>query len=328
MILGIDIAKDKFDIALCQDNQVIASGQFDNRSAGFKKLSKWLRKKADQSAGSGTRQVWACLEATGRYGDALALYLYEQGHQVSMVNPARIKKYAESKLQCNKTDKLDARLIADFCRTQKPVLWTPPPLERRQLQEMVRRRNALVQEQTREKNRLQSGLESNIVQESIRVNLDFLKEQIAKLEDQIQAHINQHPSLKRDHELLISIKGIGAKTAAIILGELPQVDRFDNSGQVVAYGGLSPQQHQSGSSVHKKTKLTKMGNQRLKTTLYFPALTAIKCNPIIIKQSARLAEKGKEKMVIVGAAMRKLLQLAYGVLKSGQPFDPDYATKS
>jgi transposase len=228
-------------------------------------LSKWLKKKGVQS-------VWACLEATGRYGDALALYLYEQGHQVSMVNPARIKKYAESKLQRNKTDKLDAKLIADFCWTQQPALWTPPPLEKRQLQEMVRRRNALVNERTREKNRLQSGLASDIVMESIQSNLDFLNEQIAKLEEQIQSHIDQHPTLKRKRELLTSIDGIGNKTAATILGELPEVERFDNSGQAVAYASLSPQQHQSGSSVHKKTKLTKTGNQRLKTALYFPAL--------------------------------------------------------
>jgi len=234
--------------------------KFDNTPAGFKKLSKWLKNKAAD-------QVWACMESTGRYGDALALYLHQAGHQVSMVNPARIKKYAESKLQRNKTDKLDAKVIADFCRTQEPLLWTPPTPEKRELQEIVRRRNVLVNERTRERNRLQSGLESDIVKESIQANLDFLKEQIAKLDTQIQSHINQHPSLKRDRELLTSINGIGDKTAAIILGELPEVDRFDNSGQAVAYAGLSPQQHHSGSSVHKKTKLTKTGNQRLKPVL-------------------------------------------------------------
>lgn len=321
MILGIDIAKDKFDVALHQDGTLIASGQFDNKPAGFKKLSKWLKKKADKS-------VWACLEATGRYGDALAMYLYEQGYQVSMVNPARIKKYAGSKLQRNKTDKLDARVIADFCWTQKPALWTPPPPEKRQLQELVRRRNALVNERTREKNRLKSGLESDLVRASIQDHLDFLNQQIDKLEKQIQSHIDQHPNLKRDRDLLTSIDGIANKTAAIILGELPEIDRFDHSGQAVAYAGLSPQQHQSGSSVYKKTRLTKIGNQRLKSALYFPALSAIRHNPIVINQARRLEQKGKEKMVIVGAAMRKLLQLAYGVLKSGQPFDPNYATNS
>ncbi len=320
MILGIDIAKEKFDIALYKDKQRIAAGQFANSPAGFKKLRKWLNNKS-------TGQVWACMEATGRYGDALAMYLYQADHQVSMVNPARIKKYAESKLQRNKTDKLDAKVIADFCRTQEPSLWRPPTPEKRELQEMVRRLSALIKEQTRERNRLKSGIESEVVKSSIAANLEFLDAQIAQFEEQIQSHIDQYPDLKRDRELLTSIKGIGPKTAAIILGELPDVDNFDYSGQAVAYVGLSPQQHLSGSSVRKRSKLTKTGNQNIKTALYFPALSAIQHNPIVKALAWRLEEKDKEKMVIVGAAMRKLLQLAYGVLKSGQPFDPHYATK-
>ncbi len=320
MILGIDIAKEKFDIALYKEKERIATGQFANSPAGFKKLGKWLTNKS-------TGQVWACMEATGRYGDNLATYLYQAGHQVSVVNPARIKKYAQSKLQRNKTDKLDAQIIADFCRTQEPSLWRPPAPEKRELQEMVRRLSALIKEQTRERNRLKSGIKSEVVKGSIAANLAFLKTQISQFEAQIQHHIEQYPDLKRDRELLISIKGIGRKSAAIILGELPDVDNFDRSSQAVAYAGLSPQQHISGSSVYRRSKLTKTGNQNIKTALYFPALSAIQHNPIVIALALRLEEKDKEKMVIVGAAMRKLLQLAYGVLKSGQPFDPNYATK-
>ena len=261
MILGIDVAKAKIDVALFDDKQFIAAGQFDNTPAGFKKLGKWLKHK-------NTEPIWACMESTGRYGDAVADWLHKQGHQVSMVNPARIKKYAESQLKRNKTDKLDARIIADFCRTQEPVLWQPPAPEKRELQEMVRRLNALISEQTRERNRLQAGFESEVVKASITDNLDFLTLQITRLEEQIQDHIDRHPDLKRDQKLLTSIKGIGSKTAFKILGELPDVNHFDHSGQAVAYAGLSPQQHSSGSSVNKPTKLTKIGNKTLKTAMW------------------------------------------------------------
>jgi len=236
----------------------VATGQFANSAAGFKKLSQWLKNK-------GAGEVWGCMESTGRYGDALATYLHEQKHQVSMVNPARVKKYAESQLKRNKTDKLDAKTIADFCRTQEPSLWTPPASEKRELQEMVRRLNALIKDQTREQNRLTSGGDSQVVKESLEASLEFLAAQIARLEQQIQSHIEQHAGLNRSKDLLTSIKGIGDKTAAIILGELPDVDNFDHSSQVVAYAGLNPQQHDSGSSVHKRSKLTKTGNQNIKT---------------------------------------------------------------
>ena len=109
------------------------------------------------------------------------------------------------------------------------------------------------------------------------------------------------------------------------MGELPSVDRFQCSGQVVAYAGLSPQQRSSGSSVRKKTRLTKIGNRNLKTGLYFPAMTAMKHNSLVIALALRLEKRNKEKMVIIGAAMRKLLQISYGVLKSGIPFNPNYA---
>jgi len=318
MILGIDVAKAKVDIALLDGQELIATGQFNNTPAGFKKLSKWLKHKTGEP-------VRACMEATGRYGDELAEYLHKQGHSVSVVNPVRIKKYAESQLRRNKTDKLDAQIIADFCRTQEPALWMPPSPQKRLLQEMVRRLNTLVQERTRERNRLKSDLKSDIVKASIVEALDFIAAQIEHLETQIQEHIDHYPDLKRDHELLTSINGIGDKTAFRILGELPDVDRFDNAGQAVAYSGLSPRQHTSGSSVHKRSRLTKIGNQNIKTAMYLPALSAIRFNPIVKALAERLESYGKEKMVIVGAAMRKLLQLAYGVLKSGVPFDPNYS---
>jgi len=321
MILGIDVSKDKVDVALFDGKQAVGSGTFTNTTAGFKKLSKWLSNK-------GAGQSWVCLEATGRYGEKLAEYFFKADHQVSVVNPARIRKYAQSQLRRNKNDQLDAVVIADFCRTQEPVLWRPPTPQKRDLQEMSRRLDGLIEQRTRETNRLKSGQACEVVLESLQDSLAFLDEQIAKLEARIRDHIDQHPDLKQEYHLLTSITGIGDKTAGKLMAELPDINRFDRVGQVVAYAGLSPQQHTSGSSVHKKSRLTKIGKQSLKTAMYFPALSAIRFNPIVKALAARLAGRDKDKMVIVGAAMRKLLQIVYGVLKSGKPFDPNYATLS
>ncbi len=321
MILGIDIAKKKFDVAFFSESTLLSSGTFTNDLAGYKKLLSWLSKQTEET-------IWSCMESTGSYGESLALFLFEAGHKVSIVNPSRIRKYADSKLVRNKTDLLDAKLIADFCRTQEPLLWQPEAHEKSELREISRRLNALLDERTREKNRLESGVKSKIVKESIESNIAFLSEQIKSLEEKTQEHIDQNPDLKEKQELLISIPGIGKKTATLILGELPSVDRFQHVGQVVAYAGLSPQQRSSGSSVRKKTRLTKIGNRNLKTALFFPAMTAMKHNPVIIALALRLQKKDKENMVILGAAMKKMLQIAYGVLKSGQPFDPNYAISS
>ena len=321
MILGIDVSKEKVDVALFDGKQAMGAGQFVNTEVGFKKLSKWLKNK-------GAGPVWLCLEATGSYGEQLAEYFFEAGQQVSVVNPARIKKYAESQMRRNKNDQIDAVVIADFCRTQEPPLWTPPPPQKRELQGMSRRLEALIEQRTRETNRLKSGQDCEVVLESLHDSLAFLNEQITKLEGRIGEHIDQHPDLKEEFELLKSITGIGDKTAGKLMAELPDVNRFDHVGQVVAYAGLSPQQHTSGSSVHKKSRLTKIGKQKLKKAMYFPALSAIRFNPIVKALAVRLQARDKDKMVIVGAAMRKLLQIVYGVLRSGKPFDPNYANLS
>ena len=145
MILGVDVSKDKVDVALMDQKQALGSGSFANTSASFKKLSKWLSNK-------GAEEVWVCLEATGRYGEHLAEYFFKAGQPVSVVNPARIKKYAESQLRRNQNDQIDAVIIADFCRTQEPPLWRPPTPQKRDLQEMSRRLDALIEQRTRETN--------------------------------------------------------------------------------------------------------------------------------------------------------------------------------
>jgi transposase len=317
--LGIDVSKDTLDVCLLHRDKSYHH-RFDNRPGGHQALLRWLRKYR-------VRNLRACLEATGLYGEELAHALYDAGHEVSVVNPFRIKKYAGSQLQRNKTDKQDATVMADFCRTQEVQLWTPPPPEWRELRDLVRHLDDLMTMRQQERNRLAAGVKSPVVVVTLEQHIAFLDTQIDQLTQQINAHIDQHPHLKRQRDLLKSIPGISDKTAAVLLAEVRDFRAFDNVRQLVAYAGLNPRHHESGSSVRGKTTLSKVGNAALRAALYFPALSAKQHNPLIRPLCVRIEQDGQPKLVAVGAAMRKLLHLAYGVLKSGLPFDPDYLSR-
>lgn len=317
LILGIDIAKAKFDVALLREGK-LRHKVFPNSAPGFKALSAWLAKQQ-------APRVHACLEATGAYGEALACYLADAGHTVSLVNPARIKAYAMSELARTKTDKADAAVIARFCQAQHPEPWRPPAPEIRTLQALVHRLEALQDMHRQEANRLEDAGNAPSVRASLTAHLAFLDQQIEKTQAAIQDHIDQHPGLKQDQDLLTSIPGIGDLTAAKFLAEVVNVRVYGNARAVAAYAGLTPRHRLSGNSVHGRTRLSKTGNARLRHALYMPAVVAWRFNPLIRIFCQRLKERGKSNMAIIGAAMRKLVHIAYGVLKSGKPFDPHYA---
>lgn len=315
-VLGIDVAKDTLDIAL-SDGFRMQHGQFANSEKGHVQLDNWLRERSSNS-------IHICMEATGQYGDRVAEHLYSCGFSVSVVNPARIKHYANSKLRRNKTDKADAELIAEYCLREKPVLWTPPPACFKELQALVRHLEDLQGLKRQEANRLQSGGRSPFVLDSLTSVCDFIDDQIRKTKKEIQDHIHKHSELKRMQELLITIPGIGKLTASKLLGEIRSIVDFRNARQLAAYAGLTPRNFLSGTSVHKKTRLSKTGNSNLRKTLYMPAVVARRCNPIIRSFCDRLYQNGLQPMEVIGAAMRKLLHLVFGILKTGRPFDPNY----
>ena len=215
-------------------------------------------------------------------------------------------------------------MIAHFCWTQKPRQWEPPTPELKELQALTRHLETLKNERTRLKNRLQSGISSKIVLRDLKQQLTALNKRIATIEQHIDDHIDAHPDLKEQQELLLSIPGIGKVTAAAFIAEIPDVNSFSNVGQLVAYAGLSPRLNQSGSSLRRRGGIAKTGSRRLRTLFYMPAISAIRHNPIISTFAQRLLDKGKERMVVVTAAMRKLLHLVYGVLKHRRPFDPNH----
>jgi transposase len=314
MILGIDVGKDFLDCELLGDKK--ARKKVNNSVRGFEQLVTWLRNRK-------VRKIHACMEATGGWSDELAFFLHEHGHVVSIVNPMQIRAFGQSELSRAKTDRADAGLIARFCQAMHPAPWDPPKPAERRLQQLVRRRRSLVEMRTQEENRLDApGNES--VRDSILEMIGVFDGQIEELEKQINATIDNDDDLKAKRDLIESISGIGPITSSTILGETPHIESFHSSKALAAFAGVCPQVRQSGKS-SSSSRTTKIGNRAIRRVLYMAAISAIRCNPVIRDFATRLKERGKRPLEVIVAAMRKLLVLVFGVLKTGKPFDPKWA---
>ena len=320
-ILGIDVGSEVCQARLLRAEHESEEMRFDNTASGFKTLRSYLKKRK-------LKTLHVCMEATGRYYEALAEFLYECGYAVSVVNPARIKAYADSQLTRNKTDQLDAALIADFCRTQVPPLWTPPTPAQRDLQALVRHLEDLQTDYQRQRNRLHAlrhaAHPAPMVLANVEQQISLLQGQIQQVKRAIAQHLDHHPDLKRDKQLLTSIPGIGDLTAGKLLAEFRAIRDFTDVRQLVAYAGLNPRQHQSGKSVRGHTPISKQGRATIRAALFLPAVVAKTHCQALHPFVARLQARGLSKMEVVVALMRKLLHLIFGVLKSGQPFDLHY----
>lgn len=325
--LGIDIAKSKFDVALHRARAAPTpnnlnkyhlkdkTAHFEQSPAGFEALLVWLGKHDVALNG-----VHIAMEATGVYYEELAAFLCTKGMLVSVVNPALISGYAKASLSRTKTDKADAKLIAHYCDALQPAAWLAPAPQVRHLRELTRRLVDLKDLHQQESNRLSQARSTHA---SITVVMDALVTQIKLMTQAIQAHINQHPELKEQFDLLNSIPGMGTVTIGTLLAEI-EFDRFGRAPQLAAFAGLVPKIRESGSSVRGRGMLSKAGSSDLRRSLYMPAVVAIQHNPIIKAFYTRLLANGKSKMQAICASMRKLLAIAFGVLKSKQPFNPNY----
>lgn len=328
--LGIDIAKRSFCVALRQGEKV-EKRRFENTPAGHQDLLRWVAGRIAAAARGGAAPtapapaaptpVQAGLEATGRYGLLLARALHAAGHRVSVINPCKIARYAESKLRRAKTDPADAVLIAEYVAKEAPAPWTPPAAEREELQARVRRLTQLQALRQQERNRQEAEAGGSAwVRADLEAHLKMLDGQIAAAQAAIQAHMEAHASLRAERDQLCSIPGLGETTAAALLAELGDWRQFRGARQVAAFAGLAPHLQQSGER-RKRSTLYRRGNEALRKCLFYPTLCALRFNGVVREFGERLAARGKPRMVVVAAAMRKLLQLAYGVLKSGQNFN-------
>lgn len=319
--LGIDVSKDTLDIGLYFPDQKMITGKFTNNLSGFKKLEKWSSK-------NGASDFTVCLEATGRYSDPPAEYFFQQGYQTHVVNPARTKAYRNSLQIRDKTDKIDGQVIARFGATQSLALWQPPTKHQREIKEISRHLDALKRDRTRVKNRLKSGVRSSLIIAALTQQLEFFDTQIKALEKQLTTLTATDDSTAQEFKVLYSIIGFGKLTAASVIAETEGFARFEHADQLVSHAGLSPVKHESGTSISRRTRISKTGNKRLRTLLYMPALSAIQHNPIIRKMAERMENNGKPKKVIICAVMRKLLVIAFALVKKGELFDPHFSANN
>ena len=325
-VLGIDVSKETLDLCLIVTGREEAlTATVANTQKGFERLLGWL---AAACPGLPPAAVHACLESTGRYSEPAATALHGAGLTVSVLDPTRIHYYRRLQLQRHKTDRLDARLIAEYCLKEHPRPWEPSAPAILLLRALVRRRAQIGDDLRRERLRLESALPQ--LHGEIRRSVRRLEKALGEAEQRIRRHIaasgEGEGSLAGNLELLLTIPGVGEITAWQMLAEIDP-SHFRTARQVAKFAGLNPAISRSGTSLDSSC-LSRRGNARLRTALYLPAITAMRFNPVLRSFAGELEKRGKKKKQIIVAVMRKLLHIMFGVLKTNTTFNPELVSCS
>jgi transposase len=310
---GVDISARWFDVAHAEDVR-----RFANTASGISACLAWL-------AAFGTA-VRVGMEATGSYHLPLASALHTAGHVVLVCNPLSIARYSQAVLARTKTDALDARRIARFCEAHELAPWTPASPAQQQLRALLTARETLVQERLRLSNRQHAAGYTAcqaLVTELQAPVLAAIEAQIAHIDREVAKLAAAETSLGAHLRVVVSIPGLGLTTAGALLASLP-LDRLQTPGQVTAYVGLCPQERSSGSSIRGRGHIGPLGPVFLRKALYLPAIVAMCINPALRAFAERLRARGKRPKVVITAVMRKLLLLAWTLLRTGQPFSPTH----
>jgi transposase len=319
-ILGIDISKATFHycLQLQRRNSLrkIEAGSWSNHPADIPRFVGHLKVLI------GTATLHAGMEATGRYGNNLFLALHEAGARVSVINPAQVKFFARSLNRRGKNDIMDASLVALYVMERNPHAVLPLDAATATLKEMVGEIDSLVCESVRISNRIAEVANTcKEVTASLRRRKNLVDAEIARLEKAILELIKSHPRMEEQHRLLCSIKGVAARTAARILAHLGG-KVFTTARQLAAYAGVTPCENTSGTSLNGKTRMSKQGNSKLRRALYIPALVFWKHCPQVRQWADAIALRTHSKKAALGAVMRKLTHVIFGVLKHNTPFNP------
>lgn len=314
---GIEVSQHTLVVAVRVGDHDSPLREFPNTAEGHQAVLRLV-------ARSG-RPVRVVLESTGLYGLDLALALHQAGVAVMVANPRAARHFAQALLQRSKNDRLDAGVLREYAARMPFQPWRPPSAAALKLVAVARRLEALTEMMTQEKNRLHAASLSEalpaLVRRDLQRSIGTQQRAIERLTAAALVFVLSDPLLARRYELLLSIPGFGATSALHTLAELTLLPAGMNVRQWVASAGLDPREYTSGTSVHKKVRISKAGNKHLRRALYMPALVAVRHQANLRAFYEHLLARGKTKLQALVAAMRKLLHAIYGMFKHDQLFD-------
>lgn len=315
LVIGIDIAKAKFDAAYIDEQGVKHHAIFDNDAAGFRQLQRWVKRVH--------RFPYLIMEATGNYWQKLAHWAYGKKWQVSVINPQQSHAYSKSIGQRSKTDKLDAFLLARYGRKENPQKWQPITQAQARLDNLIRQQAHLTEQLNIERVRLQTM--QSTLNDYIKRSISFIEQELKRVKQDIAEHIAKDRHLNQQLTLLTSIPGIGKSTAAQLMAFFGDIKRFKNAKHAASFAGLVPRHHQSGSSVHGQSRIGRGGHSRIRHALFMPAVAiGFGKHAKFASYVQKLEQNGMRRKAIVIALMHKLLRIAFAVLTCKQPYNHHY----
>lgn len=318
--VGIDMAAGTFQVELVYGASR-KRRNFDNNVNGFEKLVVWLK--------SFNAEPVLCMEATGRYGEGLAKYLYTMGHDVRVANPKRVRRFAEGLGLLGKSDKADAHAIAEYIlhHPDKVREWKPMSDSRETLRDLRCHIGGLEKAKRAMENRALSGISDQSVLQSLQRVIEHLDEELKIAKQNADRVINEDPQLKQDKKALVGQIGVADVNARVMLTRI-DFRSFKQGRQVARYAGLTPKREQSGTSINRNGKISKEGPSDLRKALYMAALSAMTHDPSIRQFAERLIARGKNIELVRIAVMRKILIRSWAIIVHGKPFDVNYALTS